>query len=771
MTLNEIPLVVALFALPPTYVVAVRVAGAVLPVLIRDRRSLRKACFTLAHYALEGAVVVTVFHLALGGHEPLSARGWLALVLAIVAGDTLGMLLISLAIAATTGALPHVDSDLVGLGPIPALVNTSFALVVVYVVSVDWRAVWTLAVLAAALVVARRAQEALRRRTATLEQLTRFTSEIGGLLDVDSAATAAGTTIARTLGAELVEITLAADFAGRDRRWEGRYDGTSSEPDGVARAAVLRSWLGDSGLLAKRGTNDQPLAVALHDAELQDALAVPLQGDEGVIGALLVGDKVGGVETFEPADLRTVQALANHLAVVLQNARRADVITEQAVETLRRSLLDSLTGLPNRRGLEESLLEVVEGGDPDITHSLVLLNLDRFKEINDTLGYPAGDALLTMVGTRLARTAPDSAMLARVGGDEFAVLLPSTDPVRAEAVVALLRHSLAAPFDLDDLMVTIGASFGLAAVPGGTAVIDVVRRADIAMSGAKERRTGLETYRPDLDASSRERLTLLTDLRRAVTDGSLTVFVQPKVNIRDGRVAGVEALARWTHPDRGIIPPDAFIPVAEHSGLVTPLTMTVLRQTLHALEGWRRAGWELSAAVNISPRSLLELDFVEEVARALAAVEVPASAVTFEITESSLMSDPERAIAALQRLRDLGVKLSIDDLGTGYSSLAYLQRLPVDEIKIDKSFLLRADLDAGDESVAIIGAMVDLGHRLGRAVVAEGVEDETAWRTLQALGCDLAQGYWMSRPLPMPDLLGWLESWRPTAVASLRAVR
>jgi diguanylate cyclase (GGDEF)-like protein len=503
---------------------------------------------------------------------------------------------------------------------------------------------------------------------------------------------------------------------------------------------------------------------------------MPLRGDDGRIGTLVVGDRLGDVESFDRADLRELQALGNHLSVALHNARRADQIQEQAAETRHSALHDGLTGLPNRRHLEELLAESGlhdsdDGDQHDDENCLVLLNLDRFKEINDTLGHPAGDALLAMVATRLGRSVPDSSVLARVGGDEFAVLLRSTDAQAAGSVVALLRHALSLPFELDGLSVTVGASFGLTAATPGTAAIDVLRQADIAMTAAKERRTGLETYRAELDAGSRDRLTLLTDLRRAIYDGSITVFVQPKISLGDGQVTGVEVLARWRHPERGLIAPDDFIPVAEHSGLITPLTMSVLRQSLQACQSWRQAGWPLNIAVNISPRSLLELEFVDEVARALAAVEVPASAVTFEITESSLMAEPERAISALQRLRDLGVRLSIDDLGTGYSSLAYLQRLPVDEIKIDRSFLQRADIDARDDSVAIIGAMVDLGHRLGREVVAEGVEDEAAWRTLQELGCDTAQGYWMARPMPVPELLGWLDGWRPTSVAHLRAVR
>ena len=767
LTLTEIPLVVGLFVLPPTHLVAARVLGALIPLVLRTRGSVLKVAFNLANYSLEVIVLLVVWHLALDGAAPLSPWGWAAIGIAVVTTDLLGMVLICLAIAASTGSRPRLDAELVGLGPIPALVNASFALTLVYVISVDWRAIWTMGVLASVLFFAQRTHHALGRRTASLEQLSTFTGEIGGGLDVESAATAAVVFIARAMSAEVVELSLGADFAGRERRWEGKYDGSTTEPSTPTRAGSLSPWLAPGQLLVRRRVKDAALANGLHAAGLRDAVAMLLTGEDGVIGTLLVGDRLGDVETFERADLRELQALGNHLAVALQNARRADLIGEQAAETLHRSLHDTLTGLPNRRRLEDSLRE----HGPDEVHSLVLLNLDRFKEINDTLGYPAGDILLTMVAARLHKAAPETAVLARVGGDEFAALLPRTDAETAASVVALLRHALSIPFELDELMITVGASFGLTTTTPGTAAIDVLRRADIAMSHAKEQRTGLETYRSELDAGSRERLTRLTDLRRAITDGSLAVWVQPKVSLRDGRVTGVEALVRWMHPEHGMILPDDFIPIAEHSGLITPLTMTVLRQSLQACEAWRRAGQPLGVAVNLSPRSLLEPDFVEEVARALAAVEVPASAVTFEITESSLMADPERAIQALRRLRDLGVRLSIDDLGTGYSSLAYLQRLPVDEIKIDRSFLQRADLDALDDSVAIIGAIVDLGHRLGREVVAEGVEDEASWVTLRNLGCDSAQGYWMSRPMPTQDFLPWLDAWRPSAVAALRAVR
>jgi diguanylate cyclase (GGDEF)-like protein len=779
LTLNEIPLVVGLFVLAPEHLVAARVLGALIPLILRTRGKAAKLGFNIAHYSLEVAVLLVVWHLALGDARPLSPAGWAAIGIAVLATDLLGMALISLAIAASTGSRPRLDAELVGLGPLPALVNASFALTLVYVISVDWRAIWTLGVLVSVLFFAQRAHHSLGRRTASLEQLTTFTGEIGGRLDVESAATTAVTFIARAMNAEVVELSVRADFAGRERTWEGGYDGTSCEPALPSRAMALSPWLSPGQLLVRRRVKDPALAAGLRSVGMRDAVATLLQGEDGVIGTLVVGDRLGDVETFEPADLRDLQALGNHLAVALENARRADVIGEQAAETVHRSLHDTLTGLPNRRRLEESLRELGLGDDSGggqqpggiQQHSLVLLNVDRFKEINDTLGHGAGDGLLVMLAARLTKAAPEGAVLARVGGDEFAALLPFTDAVAAAGVVGLIRRALSVPFELDQLLITIEASFGLTTTNAGTKPLDVLRQADIAMSSAKERRTGLETYRSELDAGSRERLTLLTDLRRAITETSLTIYVQPKVSLRTGQVIGVEVLVRWVHPERGMIFPDDFIPVAEHSGLITPLTMSVLRQSLQACEAWRHAGRPLGVAVNLSPRSLLETDFVDEVARAIAAVEVPASAVTFEITESSLMADPERAIQALRRLRDLGVRLSIDDLGTGYSSLAYLQRLPVNEIKIDRSFLQRADLAALDDSVAIIGAMVDLGHRLGREVVAEGVEDEASWLTLQSLGCDSAQGFWMSPPMPVDDFLPWLDAWRPSSVAALHAVR
>ncbi len=304
---------------------------------------------------------------------------------------------------------------------------------------------------------------------------------------------------------------------------------------------------------------------------------------------------------------------------------------------------------------------------------------------------------------------------------------------------------------------------GVAVASAGVAGGSVLRWADLAMCVAKDHRTGVEVYRPELDLQDASRLGLLADLRNAVSANALTVHYQPKVDLATGRIQGVEALARWEHPELGTIGPDEFIPLAEHSSLITPLTMLVLRTALRDCAAWQATRAEpFTVAVNISPRSLLDPSFVDEVSRAVSYAGVDPPGLTLEITETSLMLDPERAMAALHSLRELGVRLSVDDLGTGYSSLAYLQRLPVDEVKIDQSFVA-AFPDTSAQ--AVVGAIVDLGHRLGHRVVAEGVEDLEAYELLGDLGCDSAQGYWLGRPVSAAGLSEVLGRWSPPSLA------
>jgi diguanylate cyclase (GGDEF)-like protein len=378
----------------------------------------------------------------------------------------------------------------------------------------------------------------------------------------------------------------------------------------------------------------------------------------------------------------------------------------------------------------------------------MLIDLDHFKEINDTLGHHAGDRLLQEVAVRLRTSLEEPNTVARLGGDEFGVLLfdvPSRE--EASAVAQQLLAQLREPFSIEGLTLEVDASIGIACAPDhGSAVEQLIQRADIAMYAAKEGGRGHLLFEPQLDRYSPRRLSLAGALRSAIADGEIVLFFQPKAELSTGRIVGVEALARWQHPRLGLIGPSEFVPIAEQTGLIGPLTSHVLEQALRQVRIWANQGEELSVAVNLSARSFLDAQLAVEIPRLLERTGVDARLLELEITESMLMLDPARAKATLDRLSAIGLSLSVDDFGTGYSSLANLKRLPVDGIKIDKSFVIDMPHDPSD--AAIVRSTIDLAHNLGLRVVAEGVESHEAWRRLEELGCDLAQGFHVSRPIP-----------------------
>jgi diguanylate cyclase (GGDEF)-like protein len=418
---------------------------------------------------------------------------------------------------------------------------------------------------------------------------------------------------------------------------------------------------------------------------------------------------------------------------------------------------DRLTDLPNRALLLDRIERALRDDDRTAGRgALVLLGIDRFRDVNDTQGHIHGDDLIEQMGSRLYQLADDGDTVARLGGDEFAVLVRQVDgEVAARAAAERVRDALRAPFEIAGLSLAVDVSAGLALLPASRAEADaetVLRHADVAMSWAKHGHTGLAVYSSDNDHHSTEQLRLLGELREALDQRQLVLHYQPKFDLLTGAVRGVEALVRWEHPERGLLAPDTFIPTAERTGLINPLTDYVLDMALGKAAYWLEQGHSVPMAVNISARSLLDPAFPDRVLAALAARRMPAASLILEITETSIMEDPEHALAALQRLHDAGVYLSIDDFGTGYSSLAYLKRLPVDEIKIDRAFISALTVDARDR--LIVASTVSLGRALGLDVVAEGVEDPETLTVLQELGCDLAQGFLLGRPVPDPDLGG-----------------
>jgi diguanylate cyclase (GGDEF)-like protein/PAS domain S-box-containing protein len=434
------------------------------------------------------------------------------------------------------------------------------------------------------------------------------------------------------------------------------------------------------------------------------------------------------------------------------------------VALAHQALHDALTGLPNRVLLLDRLEQAIAGARRDGSClSLLLMDLDRFKEVNDTLGHHAGDLLLQQVATRLRGALRQADTIARLGGDEFAVILPGTDAGGVVTVVENLLRRLHAPFAVEGQPVVIGASIGVALSPEhGEEADALMRRADVAMYVAKRTNAGFSIYRAEQDRNSPERLSMIGDLRRAVEEGELVLHYQPKVDLRTGELTGVEALVRWEHPMRGLLSPDEFVPIAEQAGLIEPLSRWVLRAALTQASAWLRIGLEVPVSVNLSMRTLHDEQVPDQIMELLTAARTPARLLMLEITESTLMQDPLRTLAILERLRAEGIRVALDDFGTGHSSLAYLKRLPVDEVKIDRSFVKDIAIDETDR--VIVRSTVDLAHSLGLRVVAEGVEDEMTAALLADLGCDEAQGYHLGRPLRGHDLTHWLcEQTEPRA--------
>jgi len=433
-------------------------------------------------------------------------------------------------------------------------------------------------------------------------------------------------------------------------------------------------------------------------------------------------------------------------------------LRRQADENQHQARHDSLTGLPNRGWFYDQTEQLLEtGGRTGGSGAVMIMDLDRFKEVNDTLGHHAGDLLLQAAASRIQRAVRDSDMVSRLGGDEFAVVLPGASAKAAAEVAVRVRETLEERFSVSGATVDIEASIGIALFPQDAAdVATLLQRADLAMYKAKETHSGHIFYSEELDHGHPSQLSLLGELRRAIEREELVLHYQPKAALGSGAVSHVEALVRWQRPEHGLVPPNEFIPLAEHTGLIKQLSAYVLDVALRQLRGWLDAGLDLGVAVNLSARNLLEADLPDQVAELLLANRVPAENLILEITESTIMADPARAFEVLTRLSEMGIRLSIDDFGVGYSSLSYLKRLPVDEIKIDRSFV--AQMDDDEDDAFIVRSTIDLARNLGLNVVAEGVETEAVWDELGELGCDYAQGWFLGRPMPAAELAEWMRS-------------
>ncbi|MCW2619801.1 MAG: putative Diguanylate cyclase/phosphodiesterase [Modestobacter sp.] len=767
-SLSELTVVLGLFFAAPLDIWICWLVGSA-AVFVVHRTSLLKASFNLALVTAETAVAVAVFHAAVSLADGRTPVIWLGAYAAAFVFNALGFIAVGIVIAVYEGGVHPAAllRDAVTGNPAGPVIVT-VALVGVTTLTAVADSIWLFVVLGALLLRAYRVFATLTERHRDMERLYEFGQALGSAPDVDHVLRTVLGEAKELLRSERAEVALLTP-GGELTRVRIGADGRLSrsvEP-GSREEHCLRGVLdGGVPLLAPRGTGAAAAGSGPAGRAFREAVAVPLRGRDGFIGVLFVADRLGEVRTYDQDDVRALETVANHAAVALQNG--------ELIEKLRyEALHDSLTGLPNRTflraGLDAALDDVHAGRAAGV--AVMILDLDRFKEINDILGHQHGDLLLVEVGRRLTSAVGRAGTVVRLGGDEFAALLPDTaDEERALRVAGRALRALELPVVLDGLEIDVSGSIGVALAPTHASdAAALLKRADAAMYLAKSSASGPRLYEPDLDTTSPRRLTLVSELRAALHDDRIQVHVQPQARLGSGAVVGVEALVRWPHPDLGWVSPDEFIPVAERSGLIGPLTSQVLAASLAACAQWRAAGHDLGVAVNLSARSLQDAALVDEVARLLRRHDVPAARLTLEVTESSVMADPARAVGLLHQLRDLGVRLSVDDFGTGYSSLSYLKRLPVHEVKIDRSFV--TGLREQGEDVAIVRAIVDLGRHLGLEVLAEGVEDQETWDLLASMGCDLVQGWHLARPMPTGELLPWLVAReRATTPGGLRAV-
>ena len=527
----------------------------------------------------------------------------------------------------------------------------------------------------------------------------------------------------------------------------------------------------------------------LWEKQAGNAILVPLIGKRRFLGGIAAIDKLDGSH-FTRHDLELLALFSRQVGFVVENAiyveeletatkrteayrRQLEQSNQQLVRTNEElehlALHDPLTGLPNRSlvidRLQQAILNARRNQEP---MALLMLDLDHFKEVNDTLGHLVGDKLLMRVGERFQSSLREPDTLGRLGGDEFAVVLPRAGQKDALIVAEKLQDALRRPVDIDQNSFSVAASIGISMYPDhGPDPSSLLRSADIAMYVAKRARNDYAVYKPDYDTYNPDHLSLLRDLRESIRQGDIDVVFQPKLDLRNGIIIGVEALARWHHPERGDIPPYEFIPILEQTGLIRLFTLQILEKAVGYCTCCRQQGMEFNVAVNLSMHNLRDNRLPEQISEILDRYDFDCHQLILEITESAIMQDPEHSLEILDRLDKMGLKLSVDDFGTGYSSLSHLKRLPVSQLKIDCSFI--KDMIRDEDDAMIVRSTIELAHNLGLKTVAEGVEDEQTLEQLRALDCDMAQGFLISRPLSPDNFLRFMKS-SPWAAHSANSI-
>jgi diguanylate cyclase (GGDEF)-like protein len=752
-TMSEIPLALTLVYLSPIMAVVARLCLSVIVLVVFRRNRGIKLFFNLGIYVLDTTLSIMALRLMLEWWGEGNAALLSGVIIAMAFSSFITSIVIALAIARYEGGTrQRIASEIQSswwLYPVSSvLAAMTLALMLIEPVlglfaALPIGAIWLMAVMFG------RRQQTLRN----LEALHGFAGMLGRTLDaheIGELAAAEVERLMRSAGACIVR------FGDDDEVVTHRSGVVPFRLPASADDEHWRPFLDDheiSTLTARQLTSDG----TVREGVRRSALVAPLVDDGQTFGMVAVYQRDKLASDFGPSDRARLRSIVEQLAVSLRRA-----ILHERLEYEARH--DSLTGLPARSLFERYVADALD--EPSGRWAVIMLDLDRFKEVNDTLGHHAGDALLIEFSRRMSSLLGPDDVLARLAGDEFAILCHRNDP---EGFAEMASECLAEggrPVTLDGLEIVVTVSVGVAEVTAlDDSALQPMRRADIAMYNAKWQRTGVELYRDEIDRRTPARLSMLGDLRAAIEGNELDVVFQPKLDLVTGLLVGAEALVRWEHESRGFVAPAEFVRVAEDTGLIKELTDLVLARGIAALSSFNEMGLQLGLAVNLSTHDLFDARLPDRVRGYLATNGVAADQLTLEITESSLLIDAPRTRATINDLHAVGLRLAVDDFGTGYSSLSYLRRLPVHELKIDQSFVSGMLSDPQDE--VIVRSTVDLGHNLGLRVVAEGVEDRACLDRLREIGCDVAQGYAISRPLTFDELPDWVRGIRAFTGAPL----
>ncbi|MEV4533524.1 bifunctional diguanylate cyclase/phosphodiesterase [Asanoa sp. NPDC049518] len=770
--LTEIPLLLALYAIPPLTLILARVLAVIISRQIH-RSAPVKLWFNVASNAA-GTALACLIVFAFGPlHEPGTPFEAGPYALAVLAVAVVGMA--TLTLATTVGVITLVQgristrvlSQIAIPGLIVSGINITIGLITLLIIQQGAWAALLLAALASCFIAAYRSYSQFVRQHRTLSEIYDLTRAIA---DTPHDGTLTDVLLHRVRALLQVEYaTLWLPALGRypEVLLSARVDDTGLV-DLVGVPESLRRRVRETGETVAVGhkLGGEELRAELARTRSKDAIVVALRAGSAVIGTLEVANRLGDAATLGPGDARLLETIAAHAAVAVENSRLVERLRHDAYH-------DALTGLPNRRRITAAIEESVGVGAPGEQVAVLLFDVDGLRQVNESMGHVAGDQVLAEVARRLRRVAPAGALLGRLGSDEFVVTLRVSGAEEAEALATQIRQQIRDEMVFGSLTLDVETAVGIVVHPDhGSDAALLLQRADLAATAAKTVPGSIQLFNAGLESRSVRRLALAGDLRRALDNDQIEVYFQPKVTLTDRRLLGVECLARWEHPAHGAVPPEDFVAVAEHTGQLARLTEAVLKEGLKRCRDWAATDHPLSISVNLAARTLIDADFPTRVQELLGEYGVAPHRLTFEIKEEGVLDGTDRPMPTLRRLRDIGVRLSVDDFGTGYSSLSYLRRLPVHEVKVDRSFVQGMATDPAD--LAIVNAVVTLSQQFGLTVVAEGVESELTLELLQDIGCEVGQGFLFSRPLPYERLEAWFSAQteaESTAAGEVRRLR